>query len=65
MLNGRNVLDQPVKNTLITCDSIRNISIGQGDGCLLDYNYFNNFYKMIAIYLCKQHWCWSKSNITN
>ena len=55
MLNRQNVLDQPVKNTLITCDSIRNISIGQGDGCLLDYNYFNNFSKMIAIYLCKQH----------
>ena len=31
---------------------------GQGDdyktGCLLDYNYFKNHYKMIAIYLSKQ-----------
>ena len=34
------------------------IAIGQGDdyttGCLLDYNYFNNYYKMIAIDLRKQ-----------
>ena len=31
---------------------------GQGDdytiGCLLDYNYFKNHYKMTAIYLSKQ-----------
>ena len=33
------------------------IAIGQGDdyttGCLLDYNYFNKHYKMIAIDLSK------------
>ena len=33
-------------------------STGQGDewktGCLLDYNYFNNYYKMIAVDLSKQ-----------
>ena len=50
--------DQPVKNNLITYDNIRKIATGQGDdyttGCLLDYNYFNNYYKMIAIDLSKQ-----------
>ena len=39
-------------------DNIRQIATGQGDdyttGCLLDYNYFNNHYKMISIDLSKQ-----------
>ena len=39
-------------------DNIRAIATGQGDdyttGCLLDYNYFNNWYKMIAVELSKQ-----------
>ena len=57
MIDGRNLFDQPVKNNLITYDKIRKVATGQGDdcttGCLLDYNYFNNFYKMIAIDLSK------------
>ena len=36
-----------------TYDKIQKIATGQGDdyttGCLLDYNHFNNYYKMIAI----------------
>ena len=58
MIDGRNFFDQTVKNNLITYDNIRKIATGQGDdyttGCLLDYNYFNNHYKMIAIDLSKQ-----------
>ena len=58
MIDGRNFFDQPVKNNLITYDNIRKIETGQGDdcttGCLLDYHYFNNYYKMIAIDLSKQ-----------
>ena len=50
--------DQPIKNNLITYDNIWKIATGQGDdyttGCLLDYNYFSNYYKMIAIDLSKQ-----------
>ena len=49
---------KPVKNNLITYDNIRKIATDQGDdyavGCLLDYNYFNNYYKMIAIDFSKQ-----------
>ena len=45
------------KNNLRTYERIRKIATGQGDdsttGCLLDYNYFNNYYKMIAIDLRK------------
>ena len=58
MIDGKNVFDQPVRNDLITYDNIRKIATGQGDnyttGCLLDYNYFKKYYKMIAIYLSKQ-----------
>ena len=58
MINGRNFLDQPLKNNLITYDSTRKITTGQDDdyttGCLLDYPYFKNYCKMIAIYLSKQ-----------
>ena len=58
MINGQNFFDQLVKNDLRTDDNIQKIAIGQaGDcttGCLLDYNYFNNYYKMIAIDLSKK-----------
>ena len=58
MMDGQNFFDQPVKNNLVTYDNIRKIAIVQGDdyttGCLLDYNYFNKYYKMIAIDLDKQ-----------
>ena len=58
MIDGRNFYHQPVKNNFITYDNIQKIATGQGDdytiGCLLDYNYFNNLYKMIAIDLKKQ-----------
>ena len=57
MINARNLFDQPVKNNFVTYEKIRKITIDQGydytTGCLLDYNYFNNYYKMIAIDLSK------------
>ena len=56
--DGRNFFDKPVKTNQITYDKIRKSTTGQGDdytiGCLLDYNDFNNYYKMIAIDLRKQ-----------
>ena len=58
MIDGKNIFDQSVNNNLRTYDNIRNIATGQGDyytsGCLLDYNYYNNYYKMIAKDLSKQ-----------
>ena len=58
MIDGKNVFDQAVKNDKITYENIRKVPTGQGDdyttGCLLDYIYFNNYYKMIAIDLSKQ-----------
>ena len=54
----KNIFDQPVKNNKVTCENIRKIPTGQGDdyttGCLLDYIYFKNYYKMIVVDLSKQ-----------
>ena len=58
MINGENVFDQPVKNNKVTYENIRKIATGQGDdyatGCLLDYPYFKDSYKEIAVDLSKQ-----------
>ena len=57
MINDENVFDQPIKNNKVTYENIRKIATGQGDdyttGCLLDYSYFADTYKMIAVYLSK------------
>ena len=53
MIDEQNFFDQPVRSDLVTYDSIRKIATGQGydytTGCLLDYNYFKKYYKMIEI----------------
>ena len=49
----KNFFDQPVRNDIVTYESIRKIAIGQRDdyttACLLDYTCFKKCYKMIAI----------------
>ena len=54
MIDGKLFFDQPVRN-----NKIRKTATGRGDdcttGCLLDYIYFKNYYKMIAVGLSKQH----------
>ena len=59
MIDGKNFFDQPIINNMIkTYENIRKMTIGQGDdsttGCLLDYTYFKNYYKMTGIDLSKQ-----------
>ena len=58
VINGENVFDQPIKNKKITYDNIRKVATGYGNdyttGCLLDYPYFIENYKMIAVDLSKQ-----------
>ena len=58
MIDGRNFFNQPVKNNFRIYDNIRKIASVQGDdyttGCLLNYLYFKNYYKMIEIALRKQ-----------
>ena len=58
IINGENFFDQPIKNNKVTYENIGKISTDQGDdyttGCLLDYPYFNDSYKMIAVDTSKQ-----------
>ena len=58
MNNVKNFFDQPINSELKTYENIRKIATGQwGDyttGCLLDYSYFKENYKMIAIDLSEQ-----------
>ena len=58
MIDGKNIFDQPINSMNKTHENIRKIAMGQGDdyttGCLLDYSYFKDHYKMIAIDLSKQ-----------
>ena len=58
MIDGKNFFDQPVKNGKITYENNRKFATGQGDyyttSCLLDYIYFNKYYKMIAVDLSTQ-----------
>ena len=58
IINGENFFDQLIKNNKVTYENIRKIATGQGDdyitGCLLDYPYFADTYKIIAVDLSKQ-----------
>ena len=59
LIDGQNFFDQPVKNNLKIYDNLRKIVTGKEHdyktSCLLDYNYFNKYYKMIAIDFRKQY----------
>ena len=50
MIDGKNVFDQPINSMTKTYKNIRKIATDQGDdyttGCLLDYPYFKNPYKI-------------------
>ena len=58
MINGENFFDQPIKDNKVTYENIRKIATGRGDDyttvCLLDYSYFKDSYKILAIDLSKQ-----------
>ena len=58
MIDGKNVYNRLTSSNLKTYEKIIRITTGQGDdyktGCLLNYSYFKNCYKMIAIDLSKQ-----------
>ena len=57
IIDRKNSFDQPIKDNKVTYENIRKIATGQGDdyttGCLLDYTYFKNCYKMIVVDLSK------------
>ena len=53
MIDGKKFFARPVENDKIPYENIRKIATGRRDdyatGCLLDYAYFRDNYKMIAI----------------
>ena len=57
MINAKHFFNQPVKNNLKAYDNVKKNLTGQGDDYtteyLIDYNYFNKYYRMIAIDLNK------------
>ena len=57
-IDGRNFYDQPINDSIKQYDEVRKISTGKGDayttGCLLDFDYFEKNYKIIAADLSKQ-----------
>ena len=58
MIDGKKFFVQPIKNNKITYKNIRKVATGQRDdyatGWVLDYVYFRDVYKMIAMNLIKQ-----------
>ena len=58
MINRENFFDQPIKDNKVTYENIIKVATDKGDdyttGCLLDYPYFRDNYKMIAVDLSKQ-----------
>ena len=57
-IDRRNFYDQPINDLIKQYDEVRKISTGKGDdyttGCLLDFGYFKNNYRLIAADLSKQ-----------
>ena len=58
IVNGKNFYDQPIDSDIKGYEEIRKLTTGQGEdytaGCLLDYDYIKNNYRLIAIDLSRQ-----------
>ena len=57
-IDGRNFYDQPINDSIKQYDEVRKVSTGPGEdyttGCLLDYAYFKDNYRLITADLNKQ-----------
>ena len=58
LIDGRNIYDQPINDLIKQYDEVRKVSTGKSDdyttGCLLDYAYFKDNCRLIAVDLSKQ-----------
>ena len=56
--DGRNFYDNPIESDIEKHRELKKVMIGKGEdyttGSLLDYNYFNKHYKLVAVDLSKQ-----------
>ena len=59
IIDERNIFSQSVKNDISTSGNIWKLHTGQRDdyttGCILNYSYFKQNWKLIAIDLSKKH----------
>ena len=58
IIDGRNFYDNPIENNIEKYRELKKVMIGKGEdyttGSLLDFNYFDKNYKLIAVDLSKQ-----------
>ena len=58
IIDGRNFYDNPIESDIEKYRELKKVMIGKGDdyttGSLLDYNYFDKHYKLVAVALSKQ-----------
>ena len=57
IVNGKNFYDQPIELDIKRYKEIKKLTTGQGEGyttgCLLDYEYVKNHYRLIAVDLIR------------
>ena len=58
IIDGRHFYDNPIESDIEKYRELKKVMIGKGDnyttGSLLDYNYFDKHYKLVAVDLSKQ-----------
>ena len=58
IIDGRNFYDNPIESDIEKYRELKKVMIGKGEdyttGSLLDFNYFNEHYKLVAVDLSKQ-----------
>ena len=57
IINGKNFYDQAIDSDIKRYEDIRKLTTGLGEyttGCLLDYEYVKNHYRLIAVDLSRQ-----------
>ena len=58
IINGKSFYDQSIDSDAKRCKKFRKLATGEGEdcttGCLLDYDYIKNHYRLIAVDLCRQ-----------
>ena len=58
LIDGKFFYDQPINDLIKQYDEVRKVLTGQSDhyttGCLLDYAYFKDSYRLIGVDLSKQ-----------
>ena len=58
IIDGRDFYDNPIESDIEKCRELKKVMIGKGEdyttGSLLDYDYFNKHYKLVAVDLSKQ-----------